>query len=306
MSSNNSIIDENSSLKDRLPTQTETKISKDELIDSLKLELLSRPETEHPLESKKKQQPEMTPRLSRRLNILDELKNVQEDFHLTISRLRTEILDSEDELTTQAPNEWRQPEVTNQFINDSNGSDISLDETLNQLNDKEVFIDQLKEDLLQQQENSRSSFTELQSLTIRLKEKETEIINIRKGLASWINKVKQQQGLLKTQDTEIILLKNQLSSLERQIIILKEKPQKEASTQEKAEKTVTKKSPYEVLSISPGCSFDEVKKAYRSVSKKYNPHIVESLGDDVKELVTETCKEINFAFAWFKKEFGVS
>ena len=45
-----------------------------------------------------------------------------------------------------------------------------IDETLNQLNDKEVFIGQLKEDLLQQQKNSRSPFTELQVLTMFLKE----------------------------------------------------------------------------------------------------------------------------------------
>ena len=64
------------------------------------------------------------------------------------------------------------------------------------------------------------------------------------------------------------------------------------------------KNPYEVLRISPNSSFDEVKLAYKTLMKKYNPHIVENMAEEIKDLTTEACKEINQAYTALKKEYA--
>lgn len=51
------------------------------------------------------------------------------------------------------------------------------------------------------------------------------------------------------------------------------------------------RDPYEVLGLSPGASDEEVKKAYRSLAKKYHPDL--NPGDKVAE---EKMKEINAAY----------
>ena len=50
-----------------------------------------------------------------------------------------------------------------------------------------------------------------------LADKEIEITNIRKGLNSWISKVKDLNLKLKSRESENILLKSQLKSLEREL-----------------------------------------------------------------------------------------
>ena len=68
-------------------------------------------------------------------------------------------------------------------------------------------------------------------------------------------------------------------------------------------KIVGLRDPYEVLGVSPGADFEEVHMAYRILVKKYNPHIVETLADDVRKMVGQSCKEINIAYAALKKKF---
>ncbi|NQZ57957.1 MAG: cyclic nucleotide-binding domain-containing protein [Lentisphaeraceae bacterium] len=65
------------------------------------------------------------------------------------------------------------------------------------------------------------------------------------------------------------------------------------------------RNPYDVLGIKRDTPFAQVKVAYRTLAKKYNPHIVETLGDDVKMMVGDSCKEINLAYSAIKQIMNV-
>lgn len=62
---------------------------------------------------------------------------------------------------------------------------------------------------------------------------------------------------------------------------------------------------YEVLGVSRGASFEEIKKAYRTLSMQYHPDKVGHLGEEFKRVAEEKMKEINAAYQYFKKKFGV-
>lgn len=53
---------------------------------------------------------------------------------------------------------------------------------------------------------------------------------------------------------------------------------------------------YEVLGLSPGASQEEIKRAYRALSKEYHPDKVAHLGDEFRQVAEEKMKEINVAY----------
>ncbi len=53
---------------------------------------------------------------------------------------------------------------------------------------------------------------------------------------------------------------------------------------------------YRVLGLEPGASPEEIKKAYRNLSKKYHPDMVTSLGEEFRRDAEEKMKEINEAY----------
>ena len=61
---------------------------------------------------------------------------------------------------------------------------------------------------------------------------------------------------------------------------------------------------YETLGVSRGASFEEVKKAYRTLSMQYHPDKVGHLGDEFKRVAEEKMKEINAAYQYFKARQG--
>jgi len=66
------------------------------------------------------------------------------------------------------------------------------------------------------------------------------------------------------------------------------------------------KSDYEVLGLKEGASWDEVKKAYRDLVKKYHPDILMGKGES-ESIVSEGTKklqEINVAYENLKEKFG--
>ncbi len=61
---------------------------------------------------------------------------------------------------------------------------------------------------------------------------------------------------------------------------------------------------YEVLGLDRGASFEEIKRAYRTLSMQYHPDKVSHLGEEFKRVAEEKMKEINAAYDFFKRHQG--
>jgi DnaJ like chaperone protein len=61
---------------------------------------------------------------------------------------------------------------------------------------------------------------------------------------------------------------------------------------------------YEILGVPNGTSFDEVKRAYRNLSKQYHPDKVLHLGDEFKKFSEQKILDINQAYENIKKAQG--
>ncbi len=75
-------------------------------------------------------------------------------------------------------------------------------------------------------------------------------------------------------------------------------------TQRFRQQTSEEERSYEVLGVSRGASFEEIKKVYRTLSMQYHPDKVGHLGEEFKEVAEEKMKEINAAYQYFKKRQG--
>lgn len=61
---------------------------------------------------------------------------------------------------------------------------------------------------------------------------------------------------------------------------------------------------YRILNTTRGASVEEIKKAYRDLSKKYHPDRVTHLGDEFAQLASEKFQKINEAYEKIKSEKG--
>lgn len=132
-----------------------------------------------------------------------------------------------------------------------------------------------------------------------LSETSFQLESNRESLSSWINKTKLLNTELKEKSSRILDLESQLKQQSRE---LKRLSMNGTSVQE-ALVLHEEKSPYEVLRVSSDANFDEIKESYKSLMKQYNPHIVENMAEEIKDLATEACKEINQAYSELKKQF---
>ncbi len=57
---------------------------------------------------------------------------------------------------------------------------------------------------------------------------------------------------------------------------------------------------YEILGLSPGASQEEIKEAYRKLSKENHPDLVGHLGEEFRRVAEEKMKEINMAYQHLK------
>ena len=62
-----------------------------------------------------------------------------------------------------------------------------------------------------------------------------------------------------------------------------------------------RESYYEILGLSPGASQDDIKSAYRKLSKEYHPDLVGHLGEEFRAVAEEKMKEINMAYQHLKE-----
>lgn len=67
----------------------------------------------------------------------------------------------------------------------------------------------------------------------------------------------------------------------------------------------TQKSPYEILGISESASFDEIRRAYKNLAKRYHPDILIGSGasDEIVQSGTKRLQEINEAYEILKEKF---
>ena len=63
-----------------------------------------------------------------------------------------------------------------------------------------------------------------------------------------------------------------------------------------------KKNPYKVLGIKEGASYDEIKRAYRELAKKYHPDRYQN--NPLSDLADEKMREINEAYDTVMKNAG--
>ena len=64
-------------------------------------------------------------------------------------------------------------------------------------------------------------------------------------------------------------------------------------------------SDYQILEISPNASDDEVKRAYRTLAKKYHPDRVAHLGDDMRKAAEEKFARLSQAYDNIRKARGM-
>lgn len=57
---------------------------------------------------------------------------------------------------------------------------------------------------------------------------------------------------------------------------------------------------YEILGLSPGASPEDIKNAYRKLSKEYHPDLVSHLGEEFRKIAEEKMKDINMAYNHLK------
>lgn len=61
---------------------------------------------------------------------------------------------------------------------------------------------------------------------------------------------------------------------------------------------------YEILGLTPGATFEQIKAAYRKLSMQYHPDKVNHLGEEFRRVAEEKMKELNEAYQFFRKKFG--
>ena len=61
---------------------------------------------------------------------------------------------------------------------------------------------------------------------------------------------------------------------------------------------------YTALELNPSATNDEIKKAYRTMAKKYHPDTVANLGEEIKKKATEKFRSVNEAYEELKKTRG--
>ncbi|TBV81786.1 MAG: J domain-containing protein [Desulfobulbaceae bacterium] len=59
---------------------------------------------------------------------------------------------------------------------------------------------------------------------------------------------------------------------------------------------------YHTMGLEPGADFEQIKKAYRNLSKQYHPDKVNHLGEEFRRVAEEKMKEINESYHYFKKQ----
>ena len=62
---------------------------------------------------------------------------------------------------------------------------------------------------------------------------------------------------------------------------------------------------YAALELKPTATDDEIKKAYRTMAKKYHPDTVANLGEEIKKKATEKFRSVNEAYEELKKQRGL-